>query len=460
MRDRTPEHWLALGRNCSGAFPQAYPCCSTCRRDCGMRPISRAKGTQFIEDVEPGRRLSTLLQYGINCVYNLGPNGRLTPLVSFPVSNRWCCRSLVSGDDRYNAHLAGNMQGMAVILEFHQPFVEGLQVNQTSQDEQREFEEQVRTVARALWPAASFGGSENLGRVEYDGIFLAFDTIHCVEATVSRRQDKAQHDGEKLKKAINYWTGRDDRLAKGWFITKDEPTPQQTEVIRKIDRRITAISFRRFKARLIDVYRYSQLREAMRFGSAVNPNPDDPGQEPYIPITFDCLDNDGSPWEEPFEKSLEYASEGRRFAIIGDYGIGKSMNLREIYFRLTSEAKANRSLNVPIHINLRDHWGQRSPSAAIIQHAEEIGYANSDQLVAAWRAGFVHVLLDGFDEVAAPGWSGDLDSLRSSRRRAVELVRRFVEDTPRGAAVIVAGRRSYFDSTDELRRALLRLQHS
>ncbi len=314
------------------------------------------------------------------------------------------------------------------------------------QSEQDEFEEEVRTVARALWPSARFGGVENMGQVEHDGVFPAFDTVHCVEATVSRRLDKAQHDGEKLKKAINYWTGRDDRLAKGWFITKEDPTPQQTDAIRKIDRRITAISFRRFKARLVDIYMYSQLRMNMQFGSAVNPDPEEEEQERYIPVEFNSLEQEEARKTVTFAGSLDCILRGERLAIVGDYGIGKSMNLREMYIRLTAMAKSDRTLNAPIHINLRDHWGQKSPSAAITQHAEEIGYGNPQQLIAAWRAGFIHVLLDGFDEVAAPGWSGDMASLRSSRRRAVELVRQFINQTPKRASVVVAGRRHYFEN--------------
>ncbi|MGW3772827.1 NACHT domain-containing protein [Actinomadura verrucosospora] len=327
-------------------------------------------------------------------------------------------------------------------------------MSQREQSEQDEFEEEVRTVARALWPSASSGGVQNIDGVEHDGIFVTFETVHCIEATVSRRKEKAEHDGNKLKKAIDRWTGKDDRLAKGWFITKHEPTPDQTMALRKIDRRITAISFRRFKARLIDVYQYDQLRMNMHFGSAANPDDENEELERYIPVEFSSLEDAQQGVTVSFNEALEYISTGGRLAIVGDYGIGKSMNLREIYLRLVAKAKADRDLNVPIHINLRDHWGQKSPSAALTQHAEEIGYGNAQQLIAAWRAGFVHILLDGFDEVAAPGWSGDIASLRSSRRRAVALVRQFIAKTPKRASVVVAGRRHYFDSLQELRDAM------
>lgn len=327
-------------------------------------------------------------------------------------------------------------------------------MTQDEQAAQLEFEEEVRTVARALWPSARYGGVENIENVEHDAVYFTFDTVQCIEATVSRTVKKAEHDGNKLKKAINKWTGTDDRLAKGWFITKYDPTPEQTKAIKKIDPRITAISFRRFKARLFDIHRYHQLRVNAHFGSAANPAIDDETFEHYVPVDFALLDETEERKTISFSQVLDDVAKGHRFAVVGDYGIGKSMNLRELYMRLVSASMSDRSINAPVHINLRDHWGQRSPSAALTQHAEDIGYGSSEQLIAAWRAGFVHILLDGFDEVAAPGWSGDIASLRSTRRRAVELVRQFISQTPKGAAVVVAGRRHYFDSLPELQEAM------
>ena len=209
---------------------------------------------------------------------------------------------------------------------------------------------------------------------------------------------------------------------------------------------------------MFDVYLYSQLRINMRFGSAVNPDPGDEKPESYISVEFGLLEDEEVRRSITFDDVLLRIGKGERIAIIGDYGIGKSMNMREMYLRLTAMAKKDRSLNAPIHINLREHWGQRNPSAAITQHAEDIGFGNPPQLIAAWRAGFVHVLLDGFDEVAAPGWSGDMASLRSSRRRAVELVRQFIKQTPKRAAVVVAGRQNYFDSLKELQSAMRVIQ--
>ncbi|MGW0933229.1 NACHT domain-containing protein [Streptomyces sp. NPDC002644] len=318
-----------------------------------------------------------------------------------------------------------------------------------------EFEEEVRTVARALWTTARDDGALNLDGVEHDGVYFTHDVVHCVEVTVSGRKDKAEHDGKKLSKAINKWTGSDGRTARGWFVTLNDPSPEQTKALQAIDRRITPISFKRFKSRLFDAYLYAQRRERMTFGSAMNPTGKGQKLEHYVPAEFEAIGQDQTLTPPPsFSDLIERIKSAEHFCIVGDYGIGKSMTLREIYLRLSQAHKAGETLRHPVHLNLRDHWGQRSPRVALTQHAEDLGYDRPDQIISAWRAGYVDILLDGFDEIAAPGWSSDIVELRYSRRRAVELVRQFFDKTPSNASVVVVGRRSYFDSLDELNSSL------
>ncbi|MFD9358383.1 NACHT domain-containing protein [Streptomyces sp. NPDC060031] len=318
-----------------------------------------------------------------------------------------------------------------------------------------DFEEEVRTVARALWASARDDGTVNLDGVEHDGVYFTHDVVHCVEVTVSRRKDKAEHDGKKLSKAVQRWTGSDGRIARGWFVTLEEPSPEQTKVLQAIDRRITAISFKRFKARLFDAYLYNQRRGQMPFGSAMHPDGRGEKLERYIPAEFEPIGERADLAPAPsFSELIERIGAGGRFCIVGDYGIGKSMTLREIYLRISQAHREGKTLRHPVHLNLRDLWGQRSPRVALTQHAEDLGYGQPDQIIAAWRAGYVDILLDGFDEIAAPGWSSDIVELRHSRRKAVELVRNFYDQTPQRASVVVVGRRSYFDGLSELNNAL------
>ena len=102
---------------------------------------------------------------------------------------------------------------------------------------------------------------------------------------------------------------------------------------------------------------------------------------------------------------------------------------------------------------LRDHHGQTDPAEALERHARNIGLQSPNHLVRAWLAGYLILILDGFDEFAIAGWSGQAKRLRDIRFKSMELIRKFMRG-PSGTGVIVAGRQHYFDSDDELTNAL------
>ena len=49
-------------------------------------------------------------------------------------------------------------------------------------------------------------------------------------------------------------------------------------------------------------------------------------------------------------------------------------------------------------------------------HAGQIGFPSPHQLVQAWHANYLFILLDGFDELATQAWSGSPERLRENRR--------------------------------------------
>ncbi len=131
------------------------------------------------------------------------------------------------------------------------------------------------------------------------------------------------------------------------------------------------------------------------------------------------------------------------------------MTLREIFLSSFQRFKAGYSARFPIHLNLVDHFGQRSPAEALIRHCEQIGFASANGLIGAWRAGFCDLLLDGFDELYTTKFVLSVKNMRKAKSDSLELVRRFVKDTPVGSRVFMAGRSSYFGaSTSDLRNAL------
>jgi hypothetical protein len=124
----------------------------------------------------------------------------------------------------------------------------------TDPEEQKWVENEVRRVARQLWPEAQYGGAQVIDGLERDGVFETEDCIHLLEATVSRRKDKALEDSKKLANLARKFQIRNPQKAvKCWFVTKDEPTADQRDAINQRTGLVVALSFAQFQSKLIDV---------------------------------------------------------------------------------------------------------------------------------------------------------------------------------------------------------------
>ncbi|MFI5532540.1 NACHT domain-containing protein [Kitasatospora sp. NPDC051853] len=322
------------------------------------------------------------------------------------------------------------------------------------QEEESEFEAEVLRVSRALFaPENEFQGSTYIGTAERDGVFIGPDSVTIVECTVSRRKDKAEKDGRKLSEACLVKARQYPfKSVKGFFVTRDEPTADQRSAIKSLGPPLIACSFSQLRSQLVDSLRYLELRESYPFGSAREPSSGDHGDlKPYVSV--DPVENSsGDPF--PVVRVAQEVKDGKSVLLYGDYGAGKSMFLRELHRRLAKTHRANPFRPFPVLLNLRDHQGQVYPVEALERHARSIGFPSPSQLVRAWRAGDVTLILDGFDEIATPGWIGKTSAMRDIRRRSVELVRRFCHESRATTAVVLAGRAHFFDSEREMRTAL------
>ncbi|MFZ1642790.1 MAG: NACHT domain-containing protein [Candidatus Contendobacter sp.] len=325
----------------------------------------------------------------------------------------------------------------------------------TSNDRQEQdtFENEVRRIARQLWPDAQYAGARLVDGRERDGYFETEECIHLIEATVSRAKDKAQYDIKKLVTLAKKLQPQNQHKAiKGWFVTKSEPTAEQREVARQHHTLINALSFSQFQSKLIDAASYLSLRDNYPFGSVRDPATGDPRAEiEYVPL--ELLDQNTSKlWSAG--QIRESLTEGGRFVILGDFGAGKSMTLRELYKDLKRSYLTNKTTKFPLYLNLRDHHGQTNPAEVVERHARNLGFPNPTHLVRAWRAGYVVLLIDGFDELATLGIQGIWKRLQDTRFRAMQAVRELIRDQPSGAGLILAGRAHFFDSERERRSAL------
>ena len=315
------------------------------------------------------------------------------------------------------------------------------------------FEQEVMRIARALWPSAELSGSAKLDGREIDAVFETEDCIHIIEATTSRRQDKARNDITKLTRAITRFRRQSaTRAVKGWFITRDEPTADQRKITDKQKNSINSLSFSQFQARLINSREYLAARDNYPFGSVRDPGTGEssPTVE-YVPL--DLLDiQSGQVFSRESVRSL--IVKGSTFVLLGDYGAGKSMTLREIYRSLRKSHLRGDSSTFPVYLNLRDHYGQTDTAEVFTRHARSVGFSHPEHLVRAWRAGYVHLLIDGFDEISTVAIQGLWHDLQNNRYRAMEAVRRLVREHPQETGLLITGRAHFFDNREERQRAL------
>ncbi len=316
----------------------------------------------------------------------------------------------------------------------------------------QEFENEVRRLARLLWPAAQYNGAVIQDGRERDGVFETEEFVHIVECTVSRQKQKAEHDFVKIEKLIRSTEVRyPQKFVKGWFVTQDEPTPDQRGVFAKVRNRIVCLSWDQFRSKLVDARSYLSLRERYPFGSVRDPETG----AADVPIQYIPMDIVGRSGDLHTVQSIsDGLFAGNRYVLLGDYGAGKSATVREVFLRTASVFRSGNARTFPLVLNLRDHHGQTDPVEALERHARRIGFGPPESLVRAWRAGLAIIILDGFDEIATAGWAGKTKRLRDLRYRSMELIRGFVREGPTSAGFLVAGRAHFFDSLREMESAL------
>ncbi|MCF1482619.1 MULTISPECIES: NACHT domain-containing protein [Rhizobium/Agrobacterium group] len=316
-----------------------------------------------------------------------------------------------------------------------------------------QFEDEVRNIARNLY-SNSFGqGSQVIDGRERDGVFWNGHFFTVIEATTLKTKDKAETDGKKTHELV-LKLRQDGHMAQGLLVTLYEPTPDQKQVIKtkRYDRTIRIISFDELRAQLFDTLTYINNREKKRFGSVydhVDNNFEIPLSDFVEPTILDLE-------AEALVSFPELSDElrlGKRYVLMAEYGVGKSMVLRHLFHRTVTKVRTKVHFRTPVAINLREHLGQTEPVELLERHARA-NAVDPQKLVAAWNAGYVDLLIDGFDELSTRGWTGDIRRLKEYRRATHSVVRKLIKETPPQCGIFIAGREGYFDSISEMREAL------
>lgn len=320
-----------------------------------------------------------------------------------------------------------------------------------------EFELRALEVARARHDPSGRQGAIMFRNRERDGLFVSDENIHAYEFTTSRTKNKALKDAEKVRElltALKRLPENRFKSAVGWVVTREEPTADQRSAISSVQRTagfpIYLISLGTLQAQICNSDEYLRLRGAAPWGS-ISYARNTVASNVNVEASLRKID-DSEVTPSVLAREL---LNGVRALVIGEFGVGKSHTLRELYQDLRKNHLRTQKLTpFPLHINLRECMGLRSATEVIRRHAEEIGFQNGDSLISAWRSGACVLLLDGFDEIVPTRWLGGLSDLKDVRWKALSAVRQLVSETPKEAGVAVCGRAHYFSSRTEMTRVL------
>ncbi len=319
-----------------------------------------------------------------------------------------------------------------------------------------EFEDRARSIAQAIHAPLGTQGAVMFQGKEHDGVFITEDAIHAYEFTELRTKDKAQKDGQKIADILAGLGRQADnkfRTCTGWFVTKEEPTADQRIAIAAIAKRsnltINALSYMSLQGRICNTGDYLRCRDNAPFGSTA------------YTAQLKIHNRDVAPEfrigneSRTVDDLAEDLASGGRAILVGEFGVGKSYAMRELYRELRKRHfRSNGLTPFPLHINLRDCVGLKTPAEVLRRHAEEIGFPSERSLISAWRAGSCVLLLDGFDEIVPTRWLGRASDLRDVRYQSLSPIRRMVEEAPKAAGIMACGRQHFFSSPNEMNAAL------
>src|ERR1043165_3142384 len=321
------------------------------------------------------------------------------------------------------------------------------------------FERLVADFCERNWTANHVKTNHKIDGREVDILIESNNELVIVECTTERGKKKAEYDILKIREVRRALVG--DAMIKsvrGYFITPDSPSPDVHKVAEENGEWIEACSFPAFITKYNSSSTYLIELTKSPFGSVRNPATDKPelARERYVSVP---LKTAGTNRDLSLDRIVSdiVAQTAVKLILTGDFGIGKSMTFRELFFRLSEQYAAGKTYRFPLYINLSDGLFRSSDGAddLIEQHAKDVGMKSQrDSLVHAWQSDCCVLLLDGFDEIARHGFQKLATSSHHVRRSSCLIIKKIVEESPSNTPIFICGRQSYFANFDEMRECL------
>lgn len=298
------------------------------------------------------------------------------------------------------------------------------------------FEQRIREIASFRWNREAV--AETVAGIKCDCVLKEFDRWIVVEITQENSLDKVRMDIAKLV------TVKNSLLAQGiyclcYFVMEDKPTDSMRQS--GDAQKVRVMSGIEFQNEYFQYDNYLFTRKHRQFGSLINAETGRPEENSYIRVTYRNK-KDGS--EIDIDDIVKLLKKGKKIVLKGDFGLGKSRCVKEIFDCLSEDRLSNPYV---FAINLRDHWGAKRAQEILSRHFEDMGL-RADNIVKTFdNANFVY-LLDGFDEIGTQSWSSDIRRMQHIREMSVCALKDLISKVQGG--VLITGRDYYFNSDDEM----------
>lgn len=306
----------------------------------------------------------------------------------------------------------------------------------------QEFETYVREIASFRWGCSAT--TQTIGGVRCDCILeISPDHWAAVEITQEKDLEKIRKDISKLFAVRNTLFSQHNIYCECFIIMQSTPTDSMRDT--GSCQNIKVMSAEEFQNEFFNYGNYIYIRKRRQFGSLVNIETGEPEDNTYVNVSYIQQKSNKS---LTIEDIIVLLKKGKRVVLKGDFGLGKSRCVKQIFDKLTLETMND---IYAIAINLRDHWGAKRAGEILSRHFCDLGLDDRNFLKIYEKPQNLY-LLDGFDEIGTQSWSSDIQKMQHIREASMYGLKDLIRQVRGG--VLITGREYYFNSDEELMNSL------
>lgn len=305
----------------------------------------------------------------------------------------------------------------------------------------QDFEKRIRSIASYRWDCNAV--AETIAGVRCDCVLKPQpDSWIVVEITEEVSLNKIRTDIAKLS-AVKFALLSKGIYCRCYIVTLKSPTDSMRST--GDEQKIYVKSAEEFQNEYFEYSNYVYMRSKRQFGSLIDIETGEPENNVYIGVSY----FDKKTGKDLGTKDIvELLKKGKKIVLKGDFGLGKSRCVKQIFDELTEDPIQS---PYAMAINLRDHWGAKRAVEILSRHLNDLGLDDRNFVKSFDQPNTVY-LLDGFDELGTQSWSSDARKMQHIREVSVCALKDLINKVQGG--VLITGREYYFNSDNEMLNCL------